>query len=138
MCQRLSAGYAVAHSVEHLVFAVETVFHLAFGVECLDYSQSSQSLFDVRHQESPLVLRVERLALQSLAYTTHYKAGKRQQNKDKHGQLPRQVNHHGQAADYHDRILEEHVERRHDGIFDFGHVTRHTGHDIAFAGFGEV
>ncbi len=78
-------------------------------------------------------LALERLAFQPLAYTAHYKADNGEQHEDKDCQLPRDGNHHGQAGDNHDRIFENHVERRHNRVLDFGHVAAHTCHDVALA-----
>ena len=136
--QRLPTRYIVAYAVEFLVFAVEAVFNLLLGIESLDYAQAAESLFDIRHEESPLVLCLKRLPLQTLTYPAHYKPGERQQNQHEYGELPRHIDHHGQTSDNHNRVFEKHVERRHYRILDFGHIARHTRHDIALTRLGEV
>ena len=104
-----------------------------FRIECLDNAQAAECLLDGRHQRAPLLLSHERRALQPLAYAPHHESSHWQQHKHKNRQLPTNHNHHAKTHDNHYRILEHHIERRHNGVFHLSHVARHTRHNVALA-----
>jgi hypothetical protein len=67
---------------------METVFYLILGIESLDDAQTSESLLDIAHQHAPLLLTLQRLALQTFAHLTHNHPGYRKQHKHKQRELP--------------------------------------------------
>ena len=116
---------------------MEPLAHLSLGVESLDDAQTTQTLLDVRHQQAPLVLLLQRLAFEPLADLTHHHSGQRQEYQHEYRQLPRDDDHHHQADYDHYGVFEHHVERRHDGVLDFPDITRHAGHHVTLALLGE-
>ena len=141
----------LAHRVRHLLPAVnagdglaelfvgllEAFLYLLLSVESLDDAQSAQRLFDLAHQSAPLLLPFEGLTLQLLPHLPHHIAGKRQEDKDKQGELPTDSNHADEVNRNEDGVFEEHVERAHHRGFDFVHVARDAGQDVALPLLGE-
>ena len=70
MCQRLTDGYLVG-GITQLVAALLNVYHLVFGYESLDYTQSTKRLFQLRHGITPFPLGFQRLTFQFLADFSH-------------------------------------------------------------------
>ena len=110
----LATRHGVGEAVEFLVLLMEAAAHLLLGVEGLDDAQTAESLLDVGHEYAPLRLPFERLTFEALAHATHDDADEGQQKEHEDGKLPRHCNHHAQAGDNHDGVLEQHIERRHD------------------------
>ena len=137
MGQLVAAAHAGHDVAVLLVLPLKAAFHLALGVKGLDDAQTADGLLDVAQHHAPLGLSLERNALQAFAHTAHHEPCHRQQHKHKQSQLPTQGNHHRQAGYDHDRILEHHVERGHDGVLHLGHITAHAGHHVALALVGE-
>ena len=137
MGEDVAAVHARLDGAEGLVLALEAAAHLVLGVKGLDDAQAADGLLDVAQQHAPLVLALERDAFQAFAHTAHDPARDGQQHEHEQRQLPADDNHHHQAGDDHDGVLEQHVERGHDGVLDLGHVTAHARHHVALALVGE-
>ena len=119
------------------VDGVETTVHLLLGTEGLDDAQTSEGLLHLTHRVAPQALGLHALGLQLTAYPTHKPAHDGHDDEGKHRQLPRDEKQHGEVADDEDGVLEEHLERGHDGVLDLLHVATHAGNDVALALLGE-
>jgi len=64
-------------------------------------------------------------------------ACKGEHHQDEHGEGGAHDKQGNEEHQDQDRVFQEHVEGSHNGILDFGHVARDTGHDVAFPFFGE-
>ena len=122
---------AVGDAIEYIVFGMEPVDHLVLGIKSLDDAQPAQRLLDNRHQQAPLVLPFERTAFEFLAHLSHDISRRGKEDKHKNRELPADGKHRDQADDNHNGVLEHHVERSHDRVLDFAHITRHARHYIA-------
>ena len=134
----LLAGIYSVDGFSVLVVGVcKSLVHLVLGIERLDDAQSAQSFFQLCHEVTPLVLCHQRFAFQHSAYSSHNPTHEREYGNGEEGQFPAGRNQGTEVEDNQYRILEEHVQRSHDAVFYFVHVTTHAGHDVTLALFGE-
>ena len=84
-----------------------------------------------------MLLCFQVLALQALAHLPHHQARYGQEYKYEDGELPAYENHHSEAHRNHNRVLEEHIDARHDGSLYFSYVHRYPGEYISLALVGE-
>ena len=82
-------------------------------------------------------LCLDRLCFQFTAYPSHEPSHDGHDNEGEKRQFPRDEDEGSEIADNEDRVLEEHLQRCHDGVLDLLHVTTHAGDDITFALLGE-
>ena len=107
---RVSHLLAGIHSVDGFSVLVvrihESLVHLVLGIERLDDAQSTQGLFQLCHEVTPLVLCYQRLALQHSAYSSHNPTHERKYGNGKECQLPAGRNQGTEVEDDEYRILE--------------------------------
>ena len=128
-----------AHDVVAIaaVHLVEAPVHLILGAECLDDAQSAQGFLYHTHRITPKRLRLGALCLQLLSYNTHEPAEWWHKEDGEEGELPADADERDEIEENENRILEEHIERRHDAVLYFLHITAHSGDDISLALFAE-
>ena len=112
---------------------VEPAVHLLFGTEGLDDAQSAQRLLDLAHRVAPQGLGLDALRLQLATHIAHQPAHDGHDDEREERQLPGNEDEGRKIRDDEDRILEQHLERRHDGVLNLLHVATHTGNDVALA-----
>ena len=119
------------------VDAVETTIHLTLCTEGLDDTQTTERLLHLTHRIAPQTLGLDALGLQLTTYPTHEPAHDGHDDEGEEGQFPRDEDQGGEVTHDQDRVLEQHLERRHDGVLDLLHITTHTGDDVTLAFLGE-
>ena len=115
------------------IHAVEALVHRLLGAESLDNPQSAERFLHLTHRVAPQRLRLHRLRLQLLANQAHKPAENRHENDGEQRELPRNDEQRGEIDHNQNRILKQHVERRHNRIFDFLHIAAHACNDVALA-----
>ena len=115
------------------VHTVEACIHLLLGAERLDDAQSAERLLHLTHGIAPQVLRFLGVLLQLTAHGSHHPAEQGHEEQREQRELPRYGHERSEVADDEYGVLEEHVERRHYGVFYLLHVARHTRYDVALA-----
>ena len=73
------------------------------------------------------------MCLQLLSYNTHEPAEWWHKEDGEEGELPADADERDEIEENENRILEEHIERRHDAVLHFLHITAHAGNDISLA-----
>ena len=112
------------------VHGVETFVHLLLSTERLDDAQSAQRLLHLTHRVAPQGLCLDGLLLQLASHESHEPAEQRYEDNREQRELPRDDEQRDEIDDDENRILEQHVERRHDGILYLLHITAHACNDI--------
>ena len=77
------------------------------------------------------------MCLQFLSHNTHEPAERWYKENGEEGELPADADERNEIEENQDRIFEEHIERRHDAVLYFLHITAHSGDDISLALFAE-
>ena len=113
------------------VHRVEALVHLLLSTERLDDAQSAQRLLHLTHRVAPQRLCLDGLLLQLASHKPHEPAEQRNEDDCEQRELPRDDEQRDEIDDDENRILEQHVERRHDRIFYLLHITTHACNDIA-------
>ena len=67
---------------------METALHLFLGIEGLYDAEAAECLLDIGHERPPLVLGLERTALEAFTDTPHHHAGQRQKYEHEQRKLP--------------------------------------------------
>ena len=116
---------------------VKTTVHLLLGTEGLDDTQATQCLLHLTHRVAPQTLSLGRVLLQLTTYQSHKPSHHRHDDQCEGGQLPRYKQHRREIGNDEDWVLEQHLERRHDGVLYLQHITTHACNDITFALFRE-
>ena len=124
-----------AHDVVAItaIHLVEAPVHLILCTERLDDAQSAQGFLYHTHRIAPERLRLGALCLQLLSYNTHEPAEWWHKEDGEEGKLPADADERDEIEENENRILEEHIERRHDAVLYFLHITAHSGDDISLA-----
>ena len=76
---------------------------------------------------------LDTVCLQFLAHYSHKPAERWYKENGEEGELPADADECNEIEENQDRIFEEHVERRHDAVLHFLHITAHAGNDISLA-----
>ena len=114
-----------------VVDVTEAFVHLFLGAERLDDAQTAESFLHLRHSVAPKVLSLQRARFQLSSYAPHDKAHDRDEDECEECQLPRD-DKQGYEVGYDEyRVLEHHVQRGHDRVFDGGDVTCDACDDVA-------
>ena len=113
------------------VHLVETTVHLLLCVESLDDTQSAQCLFYLTHRIAPQRLGLDALLLELSTHKTHEPTKQGHEEDGKEGETPRDNHQRGEISNDQNGVLEEHVERGHDGVLYLLYITAHTGNDIS-------
>ena len=116
---------------------VKATVHTLLGTESLDDTQTAERLLHLTHRVAPECLCLDRLCFQLSAYPSHEPSHDGHDNEGEKREFPRDEDEGSEIADNEDRVLEEHLQRCHDGVLDLLHVTTHAGDDITFALLGE-
>ena len=116
---------------------VETTVHLLFSDKGLDDAQTSQCLLHLTHRVAPQGLGLDRILLQLTTYPTHEPPHDGNDDEGEECQLPRDKEQGSKIADDENRVLEQHLERGHDGVLYLLHITTHAGNDVTLALLGE-
>ncbi len=111
----------------------ESFVHLFLGTECLDDAQASQRFLHHAHGVAPKALSLSALCFELSSYESHEPSEAWHEEDGEEGELPTDDDEGGKVGDNQDRVLEEHVERRHDAVLHFLYITTHAGDDVAFA-----
>ncbi len=119
------------------IHLVEVPVHLILGAERLDDAQSAQGFLYHAHRVAPERLCLGALCLQLLSNKTHEPTEWWHKEDGEEGELPADADQRNEIEENENRILEEHIERRHDAVLHFLHVTAHSGDDVSLALFAE-
>ena len=133
MCHLLADIYTHDVVAVAAVNLIETLVHLFFCTERLDDAQAAQGFFYHTHRVAPKCLCLDTVCLQFLAHYSHEPAERWHKEDGEEGELPTDADECDEIEEDQDRVLEEHVERRHDAVLHFLHITAHAGDDIALA-----
>ena len=133
MSGTLADGHRVDILAELVIDAHEALQHLLFSNEGLDDTQTAQRLVELSQDVAPLTLHLGRLTLQLTADRTHNPACQGGYDNDKHGELPADGEHGGEADDDGYRLADKHVDTAGNTVLYRSHVGRHTGNDVALA-----
>ena len=132
--RQLLAGIHAADGVAvGFIGAFKAVAHFALRVERLHDAQAAEGFFHLRHEVAPLALGEERFPFQLLAYRPHEPAHHGQHHEGEQRELPADGHQRAEVGDDEDGVLEQHVQRTHDGGLHLLHVAAHAGDDVAFA-----
>ena len=101
-------------------------------------AQTTERLLKVAQQLSHLLLRLRRLAPQTLSDTSDEYPGNRQQYQYEKCQVRTHGEHRDQENDDVERLPEGGLQRIHDGPLHLLHIVGDACHDVALALFGEV
>ena len=137
MCHLLADIYTHDVVAVAAVNLIEVLVHLFFCTERLDDAQAAQRFFYHTHRIAPKCLCLDTVCLQFLAHYSHKPAERWYKENGEEGKLPTDADQRNEIEEDQDRVLEEHVERRHDAAFYLAHVARHTCNDVALALFAE-
>ena len=119
------------------VHLVEAFVHLLFRTEGLDDAQTAQRLFHLTHRVAPQQLRLDGVLFEFPAHQPHEPSEHGHEDNGEKRQLPGDEQERGEVGYDEDRVLEKHVETRHDAVFYLLHIAAHTGYDVALALFAE-
>ena len=133
VCHLLADIYAHDVVAVAAVNLIETLVHLFFCTERLDDVQAAQRFFYHTHRVAPKCLCLDTVCLQFLAHYSHEPAERWYKENGEEGELPTDADQRNEIEENQDRVLEEHVERRHDAVLHFLHITAHAGNDISLA-----
>ena len=106
----LTDGHRIDIFTKLVVDTHKTLQHLLFGNEGLDDTQTAQRLVELSQNVAPLTLHLGRLTLQLTADRTHNPACQGSYDNDKHGELPADGEHGGEADNDGDRLADKHVD----------------------------
>ena len=130
----LLANVHALHGVAVFVVDVrEACVHLLLSAECLHDAQSAECFLHLRHGVAPERLRLYRLLLELSAHEAHEPSEDRHEDDGEERELPRDEDKRSEVERDENRVLEEHVERRHYRALYLLHVARHTRYDVALA-----
>ena len=133
----LTNGDSVGSVTEFVGGFVKAVCHLVFSGEGFDDAHAAERFFQLRHGLAPFVLCVETLVFEFSADASHHPSHQREDDDGEDGQLPGGVDEHAEVANQQDGVLDEHVQRAGDGVFDFVHVAAHACNDVTFSLVGK-
>ena len=124
-----------AHDVVAIVrvHLVEAAVHLLLGTEGLDDAQAAQRLLHLAHGVAPEGLGLHALALELAPHQAHEPSEDGHEDDGEERELPGDKEQRAEVDRDEDRVLEQHVERRHDARLHLLHVAAHAGNDVALA-----
>ena len=131
MCRCLTDGYAACSVLVVVGCVGESFLHLVFCDERLDDAQTAKCLFKLRHNLAPFSLRFERLSLEFLSDCAHTPGHKRNHSHSEQCKLPAGRDKSSEIEEDEDRVLDEHIKRTCDRVFDLVHVAAHSCDDVS-------
>ena len=138
MRQVITAVDAVEGRTRGIDEAVEAGAEFVLGIETLDNTQTEERLIDGREDLGVLFLSLGGRFLETATDATDKEDGDRHEDEYEERQLPRDDEEGDEVHEDHHGVLEEDIERRHNGCLDLVDIVGHTRDDVSAAGVGEV